>query len=81
MTRGMTRSARTGRREARDEKWNLDSVKAVLNRIRELKASTEIDTSVDKQEYITNQALDKHSRTPLCTKVRLGYRSALTSTI
>ena len=39
----------------------------MLNRIRALKASTEIDTSVDKQKYITNQALDKHNRTPLCT--------------
>ena len=46
---------------------NLDSVKAVLNRIQEWKASTEIDTSVDRQKYITNQALDKHRRAPLRT--------------
>ena len=46
----------------------LDIVKAVLNRIHEWKASTDIDTSVDKQKYITNQVLDEHSRTPLCTK-------------
>ena len=56
--RGLTRSARAGRRQARDEKWALDSVKAVLSRIQEWKASTEIDTSVDKQKYITNQAWD-----------------------
>ena len=66
--RGLTRSARAGRRQARDEKWNLDSVKALLNRIQEWKASTEIDTSVDKQKYITNQALKKHRRAPLCTR-------------
>ena len=33
--RGLTRSAGAGRREARDEKWNFGSVKAVLNRVRE----------------------------------------------
>ena len=44
--RSLTRSARAGRRQARFEKWNLGSVKAVLHRIRELKTSTEIDTSV-----------------------------------
>ena len=42
--RSLTRSARAGRRQARVEKWNLGSVKALLNRIRELKTSTEIDT-------------------------------------
>ena len=80
--RGLTRSARAaGRRQDRVEKWNLGSVKAVLNRIREWKTSTDIDTSVDNQKYITNQALDKHRRAPLCTKMRLGYRSILPSTI
>ena len=48
--------------------WNLGSVKAVLNRIQELKACTEIGTSVARQKYITNQALSKHRRTPLCTR-------------
>ena len=38
--KGSIRSARAGRRQSRDEKWNLDSVKAVLSRIWELKAST-----------------------------------------
>ena len=33
MISGWTRSARTGRRQARDEKWNWGSVKAVLNRV------------------------------------------------
>ena len=64
----LIRSARAGRRQGRDEKWSLDSVKAVLNSIQEMKASTEIDTSVARQKYITNQVLDEHSRTPLCTR-------------
>ena len=38
--RGLTRSARAGRRQARDEKWNLDSVEAVLGRIQQWKSST-----------------------------------------
>ena len=66
--RDLTRSARAGRRQARDEKWNLDSVKAVLSCIQDWEASTEIDTSADRQKYISNQALDKHRRAPLCTK-------------
>ena len=66
--KGLTRSARAGLRQARDEKWNLDSVKAVLRRLWELKASTEIDTSVARQKYITSQSLDEHRRTPLCTR-------------
>ena len=44
--RGLTRSAVAGRRHARVEKWNVDSVKAVSNSIQELKARTKIDTSV-----------------------------------
>ena len=66
--RGWTRSARAGRRQARDERRTLDSVKAVFNRFQELKESAEIDTSVDRQKYITHQVLDEHSRAPLCTK-------------
>ena len=66
--RGFTRLARAGRRQVRDEKRNLGSVKAVLNRIQELKASTQIDTSVGRPKYITNQALNEHRRTPLCTR-------------
>ena len=66
--RGLTRSARAGRRQARVEEWNLGSVKAVFNRIQELEASTETDTSVARQKYITNQALSEHRRTPLCTR-------------
>ena len=66
--RGMTRSAGAGRRQARDEKWNLGSVKAVLNRIQELTASTQFDTSVARQKYIVSQALNKHRRSPLCTR-------------
>ena len=33
--------------------------------------STELDTLVVRQKYITNHALDKHGRTPLCTKCAL----------
>ena len=33
--KGLTRSAGAGRRQARFEKWNLGSVKAVLNRVQE----------------------------------------------
>ena len=66
--RSLTRPAGAGRRQARDEKWNLGSTKAVLNRIQELKASTEIDTSDARQKYIRNQALNEHRRTPLCTR-------------
>ena len=69
------RSARAGRRQARDEKWNLGSVKAVLNNIQELKASKEIDTPVDKQKYITNQSWDEHSRAPLCTRCTWNTRA------
>ena len=61
--RGLIRSARAGRRQARGDKWNLVSVKAVMNRIRESKA-----TSVAGQKYVTNQVLDEHRRTPLRTR-------------
>ena len=43
-------------------------MKAALSRLRELKVSTELDTSVARLKYITNQELDKHKRTPLCTR-------------
>ena len=66
--KGLTRSARAGRRQPRVEKVNLGNVKAMLNRIQKWKTSTEIDTSVDRQKYITNQALNEHKRTPLCTR-------------
>ena len=32
---------------------------------------TELDTSVARQKYITNQALDRRGRTPLCTRCSL----------
>ena len=66
--KGLTRSARAGRRQTRVERWNLGRVTAVLNRMREWKASTDIDTSVDRQKYITNQALNEDRRTPLRTR-------------
>ena len=66
--KGLNRSVRAGRKQARDEKLNLEIVKAVLSRIWELKASTEIDTSVARQKYNTNQLLHKHRLTPLCTR-------------
>ena len=68
MIRSLTRSAGAGRRQARDGKWNLGSVQPVLNRKRELKTSMEIDTSVAGQKYITNQPLNEHRRTTLCTR-------------
>ena len=58
--RGLIRSGRAGRRQARVERWNLGSVKAVWSRLWELKASTEIDTLVARQKYITNNAEDEH---------------------
>ena len=66
--KGLTRSAGAGRRQTRVEKWNLGSVKAVLNRIQKRKTSTEMDTSIDRQKYTMNQALNEHRRTPLCTR-------------
>ena len=73
--RSLTRSARAGRRQARVEKRNLGSVKAVWSRLWELKASTVFDTSVARQKYITNQALDEHRRTPLCTRCAWDTRT------
>ena len=40
--RGLTRSVIAGRKQVRDEQWNVGSVKAVLNRIQESEANTEI---------------------------------------
>ena len=53
----------TGRRKSRDEQWNLDGSGHL-----ESKVSTERDTTVARQKYITNQALDKHRRTSLRTR-------------
>ena len=69
--RELTRLARAGRGQARAEKWNLGSDKAVLNRIQELKASTELHTSAVRQKYITNRVLDKQGRPPLSIKCTL----------
>ena len=33
---------------------------------------TDFDAPGVRQKYITNQALDKHGRTPLCTRCALG---------
>ena len=67
-----TYSARPIRRKPREEQWNLDSVKAVLVRPWELRVRTEFDAPAVGQKYITNQALDKHGRTPLSTRCALG---------
>ena len=64
----MTRPVMAGRKQVRDEQWNWGSVKAVLNRIQESKAKTEIDTSVARQEYTTNSASHEHRCAPLCTR-------------
>ena len=66
--RGLTRSARAGRRQAQVERWNSGSAKAVWSRLWELKASIEIDTLVTRQKYTTNHAVDEHRRTPFCTR-------------
>ena len=50
----------------------MDSVKAVLIRSWELKVSMKLDTSAVRPKYITDQVLDKHGRTPLCTRCALG---------
>ena len=58
--KGVIRSVRTGRGQARAGKWGLGSVKALLSRLWELKASTRSDVPVVRQECIMNQALDEH---------------------
>ena len=51
--------------------------KAVLVRPWELRVRTEFDAPAVRQKYITNQAPDKHGRTPLCTRCALEHRSTL----
>ena len=70
--RGSTCSARAIRRKPREEQWNLDSVKEVVVHPWELRVRTEFDTPAVRQKYITNQALNKHGRTPHCTRCALG---------
>ena len=72
--RGSTCSARAIRRTPRDEQWNLECVKAVLVSPWELRVRTEFDAPL-RQKYITNQMLDQHGRTPLCTGCSLGAGS------
>ena len=45
--RELTRTAGAGQRQARVDKWNLGSVKAVLNRIQELKATPHISRQTE----------------------------------
>ena len=59
----------------REEQWNLESVKAVLVSPWELRVRTEFDAPVTRQKFITNQLLDQHGRTPLCTRCSLGTGS------
>ena len=66
--KGLTRPSPAGRIQVCDEKWNLDSVNAELNRIQESEARTEIDTSVARLEYTTNQAFDVHGCTTRYTR-------------
>ena len=70
--RGPTYSAKAIRRKQRVEQWNLDSVKAVLVRPWKLRARTEFDAPPTRQKYITNEMLDQHGRTPLCTRCALS---------
>ena len=53
----------------------LESVKAVLVIPLELRVRTEFDAPLTRQKYITNQMLDQHGRTPLCTRCSLGTGS------
>ena len=62
-------------RKPRDEQWNLESVKGVLVSPWELPVRTEFDAPLTRQKYITNQMLDQHGRTPLCTRCSLGTGS------
>ena len=66
--KGLTRSAGAGRKQVREETWNLGSAKAASSRIPGPNANTDIDTSVARQEYITNQALDEHGCTTRYTR-------------
>ena len=38
----------------------------------ELRVRTEFDAPAVRQKYIANQTLDRHGRTPLCTRCVLG---------
>ena len=71
---GSSYSARAIRRKPRDEQWNLESVKAVLVPW-ELRLRTEFDAPLTRQRYITDQMLDQHGRTPLCSTCSLGAGS------
>ena len=73
--RGLTCSAKAIRRKPDEEKWNLESDKAVLVSPWELRVRTEFDAPPTGRKYITNQMLDQHGRTPLCTSCSLGTRS------
>ena len=73
--RGSTHSDRAIRRKTRDEQWNSESVKAVLVSPWELRVRTELHAPLTRQKYITNQMLDKHGPTPLCTRCSLGTGS------
>ena len=64
--KGLSRSARAGRGHARGEKWNLDSVKAVLNRIQE-------ETRVRKS---THQWPDRSTSRIKCWTNTVVHRSA-----
>ena len=60
--KGLICSVRTGQEQAHDEKWNSNSIKALLNCTWELKASTAFYTSAVRQKCITNRVLDKRGR-------------------
>ena len=74
--RELTRLARAGRGQARVEKWNLGSVKAVLNRIQELKASTERHTSISSPTEVHHESSVGQTRASTTVhKVHLGRRN------
>ena len=71
----LSESARAIRITPREEQWNLESVKAVLVSPWESRVRTEVAAPLTGQMYITNQMLDQHGRTPLCTRCSLGTRA------
>ena len=62
---GSTPPDTASRRTSCDDQWNVDSVRAVLSPIWDLKMSPDIGKSAVRQKYMTNQALDRHRRPPL----------------
>ena len=79
--RSLTRSAGAGRRQARDEKWNLGSVKAVLNRVRDFENEYGNRHISCQTEAHHESSVERTQAYTTLHKMCLGYRSTLPSTI